>query len=189
MEDSVEKKLEQYNYKLTELLGTGSYGSAYKLSNGNVMKITGDKTEARSASYIKGKHLKHVYEVYDVFQFKTLPYKWFIETELLTPLSDSETQKLEGSAIAGEDTRSIKYWFNQLDKLKENYGEIPKIAMDIAYGLLELNKLGIEFGDTHAGNIMKRHNGDYVIIDIGQSRSPEGQIKVLEQYYKRFKFL
>lgn len=168
-DEILNKKLGKLGLAVTKLLGSGSWGDAFLLSNGNVLKITKDKTEAQSAAYLKGKNLKYVYHVFDVFKFKNTSKIYFIVQERLSKLSKDLNS-------------SIEWMTTEVPRLKEFMQSTEKDVHDISTGLYELNKLGIAFYDVHPGNIMMRGN-DYVIIDIGQSKSPVGNIQIYE--YKK----
>jgi hypothetical protein len=65
--------------------------------------------------------------------------------------------KAEKPAPAADTTQQLNNFINTAKAFK-----LPEM-------LSQLKKYGIKFSDFHAGNIMKRKNGDYVINDLGRS--------------------
>lgn len=47
-----------------EILGAGTFGTAARLSDGRVLKVTSDPSEVQAGHVLKGKRLKHVVEIY-----------------------------------------------------------------------------------------------------------------------------
>jgi len=66
----IEKAIPEYKYTHGASLGNGTRGEAVKYNNDVVLKITNDKSEANASNLIKGKKLKYVNEIYDVFKIK-----------------------------------------------------------------------------------------------------------------------
>ena len=66
MNSKIKNKLSRFGYKIEKIIGQGSFGRAYLLSNGFVLKETEDEIEARIASKIAGKNIPHVYRVFRV---------------------------------------------------------------------------------------------------------------------------
>lgn len=54
------------------LLGVGSFGYAFEVSGGKVLKITSDELEANNSALIKGEKVPLVCEIYEVFGFKKI---------------------------------------------------------------------------------------------------------------------
>jgi hypothetical protein len=203
----VAKKLADNGFQISKKLGKGTMGVAFLLTNGTVLKITEDISEAKAASLIEGKQLKHVYEVYRVFMFKKIPSVYFINCELLRPndhkqyndsafykgTNDIDTENVEEIFDPIQFSKYLGYFHLDPEKyigdgkLHTPYDLLTKYQQDIADGLMELRDFEITYADVHAGNIMRRKNGDYVFIDLGYSQSGEGNIKILERYYKKFK--
>lgn len=50
-------------------LGEGAFGAAWDIGGGKVLKITSDLDEAKASNFLKGKQLKHVAQIFDVFRF------------------------------------------------------------------------------------------------------------------------
>lgn len=66
-------------------IGKGTWGTAYDLGSGKVLKVTRDKTEAVASLKLKDKAFHHVVRVYDVWNFKGLDVYGII-LEKLSPL-------------------------------------------------------------------------------------------------------
>ena len=140
-----------------EELGTGTMGTAFMLTNGKVLKMTYDESEAKASALIMQHPAEHLVKIFDVFKFPTSVGNKFVfgvVKEKLEELSRSEKQ----SVI--RDPKSV---------------EIP--AMKI-----ELKKAGVtNFNDFNPGNIMKR-GSTYVLVDPGYSKTIDGNTPTLEAY-------
>ena len=182
--------LKQHGYDIKEYLGEGMCGKAYALSNGKVLKVTDDRKEANACEIIRGKTLKNVYKIFDVFEFESDSLQWDVEWYGIV---QERLQKIENSDMSiavieqFKNARTIypidkrievirdRLEINSINLNKENI----KLIYDLSNGQEELKHFGIDFKDYHSGNIMKRKNGDYVIIDLGLSESPHAKIKRL----------
>jgi serine/threonine protein kinase len=68
-----------------------------------------------------------------------------------------------------------------MEFITKKYGKpITNDMVDLAYGLNNLNKMGIKYSDLHAGNIMFNAKGRPVLIDIGYSSGSSGKPKMFE---------
>jgi len=91
-------------------------------------------------------------------------------------------------AKSGEEfQKEILNIFNKLQKLElediANYIEntkSKKFYLDLINAARELEYYHIKFNDYHEGNILKDANGNYKLIDLGVSKSPETKIDQLE---------
>lgn len=54
---------------VSDLLGTGSFGSAFALRDGTVLKLTRDENEARATASLEGRKLRRFPNVYRVFRW------------------------------------------------------------------------------------------------------------------------
>jgi serine/threonine protein kinase len=82
-----------------------------------------------------------------------------------------------------DHTKFIVNELQDIQKTDKNF----KIFDQIANGVSWLYRNGIEFIDVHSGNIMQRHNGDVVLIDLGISNTQGGgfkDIELIESYVK-----
>ena len=82
------------NVKKIKILGSGWNGVAFDIGD-QVLKMTEDQSEAKASMHIKGKELKHIGNIYDVFQFPEPNDTWYgILQENLTQLSTTEKTAL-----------------------------------------------------------------------------------------------
>ena len=185
-----------------EKLGKGTQGVAFGMGSGRVLKVTQDRQEALASNVIRGKKLKHVVEIYDVFRFKDTSFYGIIE-ERLQPLPAGLAAEFR-EAIRQTNLYNIferTYDWDIIVELIYNYVEshVKKIhgklssahaagtvaRVDQLVELLEktlhlpemideLKSHGIKFVDFHPGNLMKR-GSDYVVIDLGYSAVQGGR--------------
>jgi hypothetical protein len=166
-------------------LGEGSYGVAYSLGSDKVLKITEDDKEAKTSAYLSTLNLKYTWKVYFAGQLDEYPI-YVIIGEKLERLGGGEVgnfYNITGSSdsIFYEGTLAIRSYPSYYE-FKKNEG-INFLTPDEAVlaewefnALKELKAAGIKWEDNHEQNIMKNKDGVYKFIDLGQSRSPEGQI-------------
>ncbi len=175
-----------------EYLGGGSFGFAYEVvykGKPACLKVTEDTTEAKASNHLKGKKLHSVVQIYDVFQFKGHDVYGIVQ-ELLKPL-DGEYNTFDTFAnmlrqasvgpamIKGDWDGVMSGVFRKLGE--EKLEKFVELAHKFGFPdmIEELAANGIEFLDYHSGNIMKRGK-NYVVIDLGMSRSPGALPDVME---------
>ncbi|MHB8407977.1 MAG: 2'-5' RNA ligase family protein [Acidiferrobacterales bacterium] len=176
-----------------KVLGTGTQGVAFLMGDGNVLKVTQDETEARASQNIKKKKLKHIVNIYDVFQLGDSG--WFgICQEKLTPVTSAEGKKFHDAIIHFESCVGDENYDMPWEQLKseavriatkDNTLERTQTAIQTLESFQfpdiigELADQEIEFMDYHGGNLCKRGT-DYVLIDLGYSKSPPLQVPRIE---------
>jgi cytidyltransferase-like protein len=189
------KLLAKHGLDPNEQLGYGSYGVAYGMSDGRVLKVTNDSTEARSSNVVKGKRFQHIVRIDDVFRFPDAKEGvWFgIVQERLEPLNPAEKRefndaldmlpidpKIWAGGWKGVAQAALKPWKGdpgQEDAVRRGLDVLE--SYDVPEMLQELRSAGIQFSDFHANNVMKR--GEYfVVIDLGMSQSAGKIPDVLE---------
>lgn len=204
------KKLAQRGYDVSDAqeLGQGYNGIAYDIGSNRVLKITMDDYEARTANHLKGKSLKHVIPISDVFKFKTSgPHAWYgiIEGKaqpftqkqefnmyvklILSNLSLSVMQQLDNSPW-------VMPWNEIKARVLENTKPDPeeystaregfKFLEDLKFNILlkELKANDVEYFDVHADNFMM-YGGNFVLVDLGgHSKSPGEEPSMLERKSK-----
>ena len=167
-----------------EELGEGTYGVAYVLGDGRVLKATTDESEATASSVLVGKKLENVVQIYDVF---TMSGAWFIVQERLRGIGPDPRNSIDLIKIW------IDKWFHDLANQGYSFDEIlkeclewwkrddKKLVRDILHGVWELWREGIVFYDVSRRNTGMR-GSDYVIFDLGVSSSTyQGRIDVVEK--------
>ncbi len=184
------------NVRRGKYLGTGNNGSAWQLTNGKVLKVTTDDAEAHIASHVKGKHFKHIFTIDDVWAFPGkinghIVYGLITEGGL-NKLSDEESEEfdwlIEMLADLYKGAEKQLYSGNLKPVLKgmmihphidprnkKHALELVK-KFDLAGICADAKKIGY-FVDLHSGNLMKRANGVYVVIDMGQGGSGQERAK------------
>lgn len=89
------------------VLGSGQKGTAFLVRPGTVLKVTTDEKEARSSVMVKGKTLRHIARIYDVFRFGKTPGTtepvFGIIMEELEPLSESDAAELNRALMLIRD--------------------------------------------------------------------------------------
>jgi cytidyltransferase-like protein len=179
-----------------KVLGHGGHGVALDVGAGKVLKITDDALEAKASNHIKGKKLKHVVQIYDVFQLPNSKY-YGIYQEKLKPISDYDKKEMDlvtdllqackaGEAILSGDYQKV------LDQVRANIKDrdVQKLMdsqmrdLQLPEIFKELHDNHIEFLDYHQENLMMRGN-DYVVIDLGLSQSPGADPPMLEKIVRQ----
>ena len=186
--------------KLTKL-GQGTFGVAYDIGDGKVLKITRDKLEAITSHTLVGKSYPSIVKIFDVFKFKdggAKPYYGLIQ-EKLTKLTNTEKDAFDVAVIMLYEVLGLSSngapgrafvdlkgsdWDSWKDFIREEAqeGGNQDIAEDALDGLEsvgmkdiadDLHAAGVKFLDYHVGNIMKR-GSQFVIIDLGLSQVAGG---------------
>jgi len=180
-------------------LGSGNNGSVFELSDGRVLKITKDDSEARTANHLKGKKLKHVIFIHDVFAFPIRRgVKWYgIVEDKAEPLQDEERFDSATKDVIRSVTADGEVHHNPWTM---SWGLIKKKALHNAWDeevtqenldyleelrfpdlMKELEKNRVNYSDVHGGNFMMK-NGVLVLVDLGgRSESPGKPPNVLEK--------
>lgn len=190
-------KLSAKGIKFTEqptILGGGSKGTAFETTDGRVLKITSDGSEAKACIKLIGKDFKNVYRVFDVFKFPLngAIVLFGILQEKLSPLS-TDKNKLN-NIIRDSDLRALVWegatdwsWIEETMlrvSRDENIEKKIQVLKDFSIPemITQLGIAGITFTDWHADNIMQRQNGEYVVIDLGYSQvKGQAPVPVLEK--------
>ena len=190
---------------LLEVLGKGKLGIAYALPDGRVAKITRDASEAQSSLRLVGEHLKTVAEIYDVFEIPCTNGKpiWAIVQEKLAkpdaawaqlailwyyfrsdPTLEEENPLLFRTPLSKENIDAFAKWAENSDMRQMRFGTKGPIKRSLLQWMRtaadELAAHGVKYSDLHDKNIMKRANGEHVIIDLGQSISAPIEIPKLK---------
>lgn len=182
-------------------LGQGTSGFAYYIPNNRVLKITKDKSEAAEAFKIKGRKLKHLANVYDVYALHgKYEGTYVIISELLDRSESIDNAKDYLSDFVEDTFGHSLFWIFQdakdgnLDKndVKKYVNDIydsqdlDKNQMELAiwfikgmFGIIEeLRKYGIKSTDWGTTNIGIKKDGNLAMYDLGygdQNLSPKMQ--------------
>ena len=175
-------------------LGEGKFGAAYDIGGGKIMKITTDKNEAFASSLVAGKNVMGVWKVDSVWNYKPEKDVFVIIGEKLEMkekkawdaielLGDafemnSEEEGIKAHIAKQQAYSSFYYKDKDLAGIMIGLGG-DKAAMDLAFGMNALINMGIIFNDLHPGNVAWKGNKPK-IIDLGQSQSGYGKIRVFE---------
>lgn len=206
-------KLKKHGFDVSTLkvLGHGEMGIAYDAGGDKVLKITTDASEAKASFKIKGKNLKSVVHIDEVWKIpETDPQLYALATEKLTPLSNNEKDLAKNAfefirshepalrSIATDDWDTfvgVLYEELEKDTIQESglNPDLPGPANKIRKATTrrhtfivsklkelrvpemvdDLRQAGIQFGDYHEDNLMKRGN-EFVINDLGSSKVAGG---------------
>lgn len=168
-----------------KLLGAGSRGMAYDIG-GKVLKISMDHTEARASAIVRDSPdpAGRVVRIERVFILDGEPNPRQPDAGRVSGYA-IVMEKLAEADLAWADMAD--WWPAGLDLLPANVESAfqsegpPKTVTPeqwqqfrvwLAGVAAYLESVKIEFTDLWADNIMKRPNGDHVVIDLGHSVSP-----------------
>jgi hypothetical protein len=173
---------------VVEEIGEGSYGTAYDIGKGRVLKITTDEVEAGIANYILSlkKNFKHIAKIYDVFTTKELKRSgyFFIVMKMYEPLDDIDQEEFDEAASIYDNGGDVKEETEGTNatwrrKVRKYYPMVKAIDE-------ECRKVKILAGDIHSGNVGWDKNGNLVLFDIGgSSRGPKSNIDVVNTKGKK----
>lgn len=174
-------------------LGQGTSGFAYYIPNNRVLKITKDKTEAAEAFKIKGKNLKHLANIYEVYALHgKYEGTYVIISELLDRSEDIENGRDWLSDFVENTFGHSLFWIFQdaidghidQNKIKEYKKEIRQFArseysnnmdpektiwfMTGIFGIIEeLKGWKIKSTDWGVTNLGIKKNGNLAMFDLG----------------------
>lgn len=181
-------------------LGRGSFGHAYDLGSGKVLKLTRDHTEAIASRAVAGKNLSHVVRIDSVWSLpRTLVSErwapWFaIVREKLDPLPEDDNFLFEEAIFKIYDDDDIdikipisssmrKKWHallqDRLRKMRRPDGLARCMAIldAVAKGASALKTVGVDWFDLLPDNVMLNSDGQMCISDVGFSDyTREGEI-------------
>lgn len=106
--DMVNKILKKYTTQEPVMLGDGgNFGAAYDLGNGDVLKITTDKTEAINSKKLIGKPTQYLAKIFDVKFFKSNDKVYYIihlEKLFIDDNLNNDLNKLNEIIIQNQNT-------------------------------------------------------------------------------------
>lgn len=169
-------------------LGNGSQGYAYYIPGNKALKITQDKSEAAESYKIKGKNLKHLAKIYDVFALKgKFSGLYVIISELVDftdDITDGETyldDVLVEEYCFPIDALLDKYYKGKIDKdgitrikdaiktsLEPYKAEVATWFMTNMFAIIdELKANQIKSTDWGIHNLGVKKNGNLAMFDLG----------------------
>ena len=172
-----------------QLLGTGSHGAAYDLGD-RVLKLSHDHDEAIVSALIRGKSLRHVVKIHDVWSLsdsarKETPsphkYKpWFAVTREKLVMPKKHDIDIMKTMFELYEDESLDLWVNnqrvmvarwrnmlQAELDPRSTTKAMSILRDVAVGASELRSHGFDWTDFHDENILQSASGVYKIVDVG----------------------
>jgi hypothetical protein len=180
----VAKKLGLTEHSLE--LGGGAWGYAYQLESGHVLKLTTDTKEVAVSARLKGKKIKHIANILEVYRLPEIPYMkdWFaIIQERLYPLSAHEQEFFWKLHEVFEGTLTTNGLENEIEVAKQNEEgddgfvkeDLPLLNMCLELSN-DLLKMGIYLSDVHGENVLKDKDGNIKIIDLRGFSSKKSKI-------------
>ena len=172
-------------------LGEETKGVAYDIGRNKVIKITKDSSEADASSIVAKKgRVEGVNKIYGVYKWKFYP-DYYIIVQDKVKMDEDRAYKASDDIYATfidlypkipeEDALDSINYTNAV--VKEMIDILDnKDSISLIKGLSNLLKLGILYRDLHEGNIGFDKSNKAVIIDLGYSKSPGGDVKVFEKY-------
>lgn len=179
---------EKLNIDNISYLGSGFFGDAYDIGNDRVLKITRDKTEAIESLKIKSKNLKHIANVYDVYQVKSKSENKTYYIIILEKLNrnDQELENKFGRMLFVFTSLEISFeeiidefaTYGYSDKYKENEDKLnkyfqknpgdEKFFMGMVNIAKEIYELGVESKDYLSyKNLGYKKDGSLAFFDLG----------------------
>ena len=168
-------------------LGTGSHGAAYDLGD-KVLKLTNDRDEAIVSALIRGKSLRHVVKILDVWSLgdsaredDEVEYRsWFAVTREKLVMPKKHDIDIMKTMFDLYEDESLDLWVNNERAMVARWrnmlqGELDpqsvskamSILRDVAAGAAELRSHGFDWTDFHDENILQSSAGVFKIVDVG----------------------
>jgi hypothetical protein len=169
-------KQENIEFKKIDWIGSGEYGNAYSLGNGQVLKITNSENEFDLAKQIKNTPLPGLVKIYDFGWYRDeKPKLYYILMDELDTDSSIEdmfqkvemiltTQGLDISQTSSFDEDEYDGSEGELDQ------ETIKFMNDLGRIYRSCSELGIRAPDVNYGNLGYDRSGNVTLFDV-QDRS------------------
>lgn len=182
--EELQKILQKFDFD--RYLGGGSYGIAFLLKDHTVLKITCDQTEGKAASFLVGKRLENVAEVYEVYRLPKSDLHVIVMEYIPDSLADDDSfgeylHEIILKVLYTPGVSKKEKMILAIEYLREEpFDENSDMSNGVSYALEALEKAGVVWLDFHNGN-MGMKGGRLYVYDIGQSQSPGGQVKTLSK--------
>lgn len=184
MERVVKQKFAEKRFPVGEFVGSGNFATVYEIEGepGWVVKATTDPMDAAISAELAYQQTADprppppgIPKVRDVFVLAETEWRtpiYGIVIERLLPLSSRERLR------ANDATRDFGKGFPVVI-YPDEWGDPSEVNAPmykaILTAILYVKSLGFALADIHAGNILRRENGDYVISDFGMSGAIKGR--------------
>lgn len=137
IDENIHKIKNKLNISYLSYIDSGFFGNAYNIGNNEILKITGDKSEAINCYKIINKKLNHIVNVYDVKQFE-------IDNKIFYSIIE---EKLEINNILKEQYKKLEKIFDDLVNKHIDINIIDKIRIKhpiVADFLTDMISIGYE---------------------------------------------
>ncbi len=167
--------LNQLGYQAEHLITSGGNGTAIKLKNNLVLKITTDLAELENAWYIKKYNLKYAVKYTDVYKLQ-IPnnydgYIGILVMEYLKPLNHNIAKYYDSIYLIHSSKNTALVLDRVIEARNDINSTIYSIPIDIYNNILdiltELKKHNLSAFDFKSNNIGTDLNGIAKIFDIG----------------------
>ncbi len=177
--DQLKMKL---GFKMFKRLGSGRYGTAFKVSPDKVLKITRDLKEYEYAKKIEGLDNEHIANVYKTFYFEYDSSKYAVILKELCKVDEHYFDRIIDSFVeyTGKETSlsyiSSEFLFgditksqlnNYFKKYKDNGGFASGFADEWFMMLMELKSKNIYIKDFNGANVGMKPNNKLCVIELG----------------------
>jgi len=169
---------------ITENLGIGSMGEAFKTSDGRVIKITFDQSEYFTSKELVGREIPHVNTIHRCLQIKYRGIERFaIIQKFVSQEKRALLRQFENETCFHNSVQDFCYYtlseeslYSNAEDLKEEYADneeylhlidqYVKVALNLNY---QVNYVGTDFFYRNSGWDEERQQ--IVAIDLGYSQS------------------
>ena len=153
-------------------LDEGTEGYIFELLNKDkLIKVVPHDSPSKVYEIIEGKDIPNVMKV---FFYKRFQDGYVIVMERLNPIGETDDNALDAiEHISMAETTSLVEEHENIINLIENGDlnpEVLEIYDQLAKGVLELKKMGIDYKDVWWRNVAQDDKGEYYLIDLDSSR-------------------
>jgi len=181
--DVMQKIKDRFKAKSFKKLGSGRFGSAFKISPKKVLKITKDLKEYEYAKKIEGLKNNHIADVYETYYFEYNDTKYAIIIKEFCKVDENYSDRLIDSFVEytgnkmslsfisseflnGDVTKSI--FDNYFKTYKQNQGFATVFGEEWYDMIMELKSKKIYVKDFNGANVgWKPSNNKLAIIELG----------------------
>lgn len=177
-------------------LGSGTYGTAFELKSGKVLKLTEDQNEAKMAQWLKNHNTTYLINCYSIYE--VIPDNLYV---LLMDKLDMLDEKDVDLRIIWDNILTYINYSPEVILSQDLNGIINEISSDVdiiddyemiknyiednwdsIYGITkELISLNIMFPDIHTGNLGYDKNHNIIYFDVREMKKKQKNRKDLSQ--------